>query len=280
VNFDLLRTLAGGPFSTDWQGDLIGYARGPGGRLTNFVVDESNIAWRDTHVRGAVSRFSGRGELDILYPAFTKFHGFDVNVASLDLRSILYLFPDFLRLGGTIAGTATLDSSWLDVRFSKADVTHRNGPGDPSRLTGSGRVTWGEEFMTYDLDMNAEPVSLTMLSRAYPLHLKGLLSGRVKAKGITDSLEIDADLQGEAGRITYRGLVDAYPLSVAAFGRGHAEGLNFAQLLDLPRPPQGWLTWRASRMGVSTWTPCGSKAPPRASTRPGRSASLSGCVIP
>lgn len=242
VNFDLLRTLAGGPFSADWQGDLIGYAKGPGGPLTHFVVDESNLTWRDTHVRGAVSRFGGRGELDILYPAFTKFHGFDVSVASLDLRSILCLFPDFLRIGGTVAGTATLDSSWLDVRFSKADVTHRNGPGDPSRVTGSGRVTWGEEFMTYDLDVSAEPVSLTMLSRAYPLHLKGLMTGPVHASGTSDSLEFKADLQGAAGRITYEGRVDAYPLSIAAFGGGRVEGLSFGQLVDHPKAPPGWIT--------------------------------------
>ena len=33
--------------------------------------------------------------------------------------------------------------------------------------------------MTYDLDVAAAPVSLTMLSRAYPLRLKGLMSGPV-----------------------------------------------------------------------------------------------------
>ena len=242
VNIDLLRTLAGGPLPVDWQGDLSGTVRGPGGPLTRFVVDESNIAFRDAHVRGAVSRASGRGTLDILDVALTKFFDFDVSVGSLDLRTVQHLFPSFLEIGGTISGTARLDSSWLDVRFSDADLTHRNGPGTPSRFTGQGRVTYGDEFMTYDLDVQARPVSLTMLSRAYALHLKGLMNGPVRAQGTTDSLRITMDLQGPAGRFTYDGLVDAYPLSIAARGTGRVESLDVRALTDFAGAPPAWLT--------------------------------------
>jgi len=242
VNFDLVRTLAGGPLSVDWQGDIFGYAKGPGGPLTDFVVDESEATWQDSHVRGAVSRGSARGTLDILDPEFTKFKAFDVNVASLDLRSIQYLFPDFPRLGGTIAGTARLDSLWLDVRFSDANVTHRNGPGEPTRVTGSGRVTWAEDFMRYDLAVNAQPLSLTMLSRAYPLHLKGLMSGPVRAVGTTENLQLRLDLAGPAGRISYDGRVDAYPLSVAAYGSGRLDSLRFDGLLAGQGAPVGSIT--------------------------------------
>ncbi|HYC51338.1 MAG TPA: translocation/assembly module TamB domain-containing protein [Gemmatimonadaceae bacterium] len=242
VNFDLLRTFAGEPFPVDWQGDLIGYARGPGGPLTNFVVTDAEVAWRDTHVPGAISRFSGRGELDILDPEFTAFHGFEVDVASLDLRSIQYLFPEFPRLGGTVAGLATLDSVWLDVRFRNANVTHRNGPGDPTRVTGTGRVTWSEEFMTYDVTVNAEPLSLDMMSRAYPLGLTGMMSGPIQAKGTTENLQLTAQLEGPAGRISYTGTVDAYPLSVAARGSGRVDGLDLSRLVAGPRIPAGSMT--------------------------------------
>lgn len=245
VNFDLVRTLAGAPFPIDWQGDLYGYAKGPGGPVTHFVLDESDITWRDTHVRGAVSRLSGRGELDILAPAYTSFHAFDINVATLDLRSIQFLFPGFPRLGGTIAGVARLDSSWMDVRFSRANVTHRNGPGDPTRVTGAGRVTLADDFMRYDVAVNAEPLSLTMMSRAYPLGLKGLLSGPIQVKGTTNDLLINAQLTGPAGTITYAGRVDAYPLSVAARGAGHVDGLDLSQLLAVKMP-------RASMTGTYT----------------------------
>ena len=242
VNFDLLRTLAGAPFPVDWQGDLYGYVRGPGGPLTHFVVDESDVTFRDAHVAGAVSRVSGQGELDILRPAFTVFHGFEVNAERLDLRSVMYLFPSFPRIGGIAAGVATLDSSWLDVRFSKADVTHRNGPGEPTRVTGAGRITYGTEFMTYDVNVFAQPVSLTMMSRAYPLGLKGLLSGPIAAKGTTEDMQLTMDLAGQAGRISYSGRVDAYPLSVAARGGGRLDALDVSQLVADRALPRGWIT--------------------------------------
>ncbi|MGH7679512.1 MAG: translocation/assembly module TamB domain-containing protein [Gemmatimonadaceae bacterium] len=242
INFDLVRTLAGGPLSVDWQGALYGMVRGPGGPLTNFVVDTSFVTFRDTHVVGAISQGSGRGELDILDPEFTVFHGFDVNAVSLDLRSIQYLFPEFPRIGGTVSGVARLDSLWLDVRFSNADLTHRNGPGDPTRVTGSGRVTTGEDFMSYDVAVKAQPLSLTMLSRAYPLGLKGLMSGPIEAKGTTDDLQLTMQLEGPAGRFSYSGKVDAYPLSVAARGTGRVDALDLAQLLDQEKTPAGFVT--------------------------------------
>lgn len=242
VNFDLLRTLSGAPFPVDWQGDVFGYAKGPGGPLTHFVVDESDATFRDAHVPGAVSRFSGRGELDILRPAFTAFHDFDVSVTTLDLRTIEYLFPAFPRIHGTVSGTATLDSSWLDVRFSRANVTHAYGPGEPNRVTGSGRVTYGVQFLTYDVSVNAQPLSLTTLSRAYPLGLKGLLSGPIQARGTTEDMQLTMDLSGPAGRINYSGKVDAYPLSVAARGSGRIDGLDISQLVAKVATPPASLT--------------------------------------
>src|SRR4051812_31123137 len=151
IDFDLVRALAGAPFPVDWQGQIFGDVRAPGGPLDQFRVDAASGEWRDAHVPGAVSRLSGRGGLDILKPAFTAFHAFDVNVGSLDLRSIEYLFPAFPKLRGTISGRATLDSVWTDVRFRNADITHHDGPGIPSHVTGSGRITDGSPYITYDM---------------------------------------------------------------------------------------------------------------------------------
>ena len=235
VDFDLVRTLNGGPFPTDWQGQLYGTVSGRGGPLNRFVVDAANMTWRDTHVPGAVTQLRGRGELDILFPAYTAFHGFKVDVARLDLRSIEYLFPSFPRLGGTIAGLATLDSSWLDVRFSDADITHQDGEGTPSRLTGAGRVTWGEEFMSYDVDVQAQPLSLTMLSRSYPsLKLKGLVSGPIRARGTVADLALNTTLTGEAGTLTFDGKLDAYPPGFGVTGSGEVTALDAARLVDRP----------------------------------------------
>ena len=242
VNFDLLRTFSGRPLPVDWQGDLWGYMKGPGGPLTNFVVDESDITFRDAHVPGAVSRGKGRGELNILFPAYTVFHGFRVDADVIDTRSLEFLFPSFPRIHGTVAGSAVLDSIWTDVRFSKADVTHRNMPGEPSRVTGSGRITYGEQFMTFDVNVVAQPVSLTMMSFAYDLGIKGLMSGPIRAKGISNDMQVFAQLEGPAGRISYNGRADAYPLSIAARGSGRVDALDLSQFVDAPNVPAGFVT--------------------------------------
>ena len=243
VDFDFLRTLNGKPFAEDWRGQLYGTVKGRGGPLTHFLVDDAQMRFDDAHVRGAVSRLSGKGELDILEPAYTAFHRFDVDAQAVDLRSIEYLFPSFPRLGGMVSGTATLDSSWLDVRFSNANLVHQDGPGDPTRLTGSGRITYGEPYMQYDLALNAEPVSLTMLSRSYPLHLNGLMSGPVSVKGSTPDLEIAASLQGPAGAFSFNGHVDADSVGgYGARGRGDFNGIALASLLDKTQIPAGPLS--------------------------------------
>ena len=164
------------------------------------------------------------GELDILYPAFTAFHGFNVDAASLDLRTVEYLFPNFPRLNGFASGVATLDSSWLDVRFSNADMSLVDGPGEPSRFTGSGRITYGAE-MTYDVSLETQPLSLTMLARSpkvFPMPLRGLVSGPLRARGTTQDLAMQTSLQGPGGALTFDGRVDLD--SVGGYGvHGHGE---------------------------------------------------------
>jgi translocation and assembly module TamB len=245
VDWDLLRTLAGGPFPYDWQGQLTGTVRARGGPLTNFVIDDARATFRDTHVPGAVSRFTGRGEVDILVPKLAVFHGFNVENASVDLRTIEFLNKNFPRIGGVILGRATLDSSWLDVRFSNADVIHQDGPGEPSRFTGSGRVTYGD-VMTYDVNLEAQPLSLTMLARSYPgLPFRGLMSGPIKAKGDASALDVSTSLQGALGSLSFDGRVDADSIGgYGARGAGSFSGVNLAAIVDKPSIPAGSFSGR------------------------------------
>ena len=244
VDFDLLRTLNGKPFAEDWQGQLYGTVKGRGGPLTNFVVDDVNARFVDAHVAGAVSTLTGRGELDILKPAYTAFHGFDVNAGSIDLRTIEFLFPAFPRLGGTVSGTARLDSSWLDVRFSNADFVHRDGPAEPSHVTGSGRITYGTPFMIYDVSLNAEPLSFTTLARSYAgLPLRGAMTGPIRAKGSSPDLELSASLEGAAGSFSFDGRIDIDTIGgIGAHGNGQFATLNLGGLLDKPSVPKGTLS--------------------------------------
>ena len=246
VNFDLLRTLGGKPFPQDWQGDLNGTVKARGGPLTHFYVDDARGTFTDFHVRGAVSRFAGKGELDILEPANTTFHGFNVDVGSLDLRTVEYLFPAFPPLHGFASGTATLDSSYLDVRFSNAHIALQDGPGEPTRLSGSGRITDGVPFMTYDVTLDAQPLNVTMLARSphYAwLPFRGLVNGPIRAKGTSPDLELSTSLQGSVGAFSFDGHVDLDSIGgMGARGHGQFSAINLATLLEKSTIPEGLLS--------------------------------------
>ncbi len=237
VDWDLLRALNGKPFPADWQGTLTGTVSARGGPLTNFVVDAADMTFHDAHVPGAVSHFTGHGELDILFPAFTAFHHFSASADRLDLRTLTAIYPAFPKLGGLMSGSAVLDSSWLDVRVSNATITHTDGPAEPTHATGGGRVTYGT-LMDYDLNLQLAPVSLTSLARSYPLlPLRGTFSGPMHLKGTAPDLQVEADLTGAAGHLTYAGRVDADSLGgYGAHGSGTFDALSAAMLVGRPTP--------------------------------------------
>ncbi len=238
VDFDLLRTLNGKPFPADWQGTLTGTVTARGGPLTHFFVDASDITFRDAHVKGAVSHMQGRGELDILFPAVTAFHHFSAQTSGFDLRTLVAIYPAFPRMTGIVSGSAVLDSSWLDVRVSDANLTHTDGPAEPTHATGAGRITYGVQFMRYDLALQASPLSLTTLNRSYPkLPLRGVFDGPVHVRGIAPDLDVEADLTGPAGHVIYVGTVDADSLGgYGARGSGTFDAIDAALLVGRTSP--------------------------------------------
>jgi autotransporter translocation and assembly factor TamB len=245
VDFDLLRTLAGGPFTYDWQGRITGNVTASGGPLDRFKVERADLVFADAHVPGAISRGTGRGMLDIRLPALAVFRGFDVNVARFDLRTAQFLNPEFPRLQGSVSGTATLDSIWTDLRFSRADVLHQDGPGRPSRVTGSGRITLGDEYVSYDVDLLGAPVSLTTLARSYPaIPLRGEMSGPIRVRGNAADMTVVTTLANEHGSISFDGRVDAEAPSYTAKGAGVVTGANARGLLDAAELPRTSLNAR------------------------------------
>ena len=243
VDFDLLRTFNGKEFPYNWQGKITGSVIASGGPLNRFRVEQSFLTFADANVPGAVTRATGQGELDILFPAFTAFHSFNVDVDQLDLRTLQYLNPLFPRIKGLVSGTATLDSSWLDVRFRNADLTHHDGGQPVSNITGNGRVTWGDEFLGYDLTLEAKPLSFTALASSYPLlPMRGEYSGPVRVKGTSPNLLVTTTLTGPAGTFAYNGIVDADPVEYGARGRATTTGLDLRALLAKKEVPQTRLT--------------------------------------
>ena len=188
LDFTLIEHLAGEPLPYPWRGTITGSIIARGGPLDRFMVDTSDIVFRDANVPGAVTIGQLRGTMNILEPSQVVFNDTDVHLDQLDLRTLQFLVPQFPRLNGQVAGRATLDSSWLDVRFHSADLTHTDGSGPSTRMVGAGRVTFGETTTTYDIAMNAQPFSFTTFGRAYTethVPLKGEYSGPVRLQGTT-----------------------------------------------------------------------------------------------
>jgi translocation and assembly module TamB len=249
VDFRLIETLGGEPLPVPWRGTLTGTLRASGGPINRFRIDASNLVFRDANVPGAVAIGRASGELDILRPALAVFRGLQVDLDQLDLRTLQFLSPDFPRLNGVIAGRATLDSSWLDVRFRDADLRHSDGSGPASRFAGGGRVTFGEETTTYDVALNAAPLSFTTLARAYTagrIPLRGEYEGPIRLQGTTSDLDLSTELRGPAGSVAYEGRVDADSAGgYGVHGALRLVSVDLRTLLDTPVTPPTQLTGRA-----------------------------------
>ncbi len=234
ANFDLMRRFNGGPFPYDWQGNITGTLKASGGPVNHWKVDDARLTFRDAGVPGAESRFVGRGELDILYPAFTAFHGFELEVRQFDLRTAQRVNPDFPTLRGLFRGRMVLDSVWTDMRFSRATLVHADGDGDTTVATGSGRITLPDDSDNrYELDLRFQQLAFTTLARSYPrIPFRGNVSGPLTTRGTAEALEMASSegLKGPAGAISFAGTVDAYPPGFAFEGRGTFEALDLNAL--------------------------------------------------
>ena len=241
LDFKLIEQLAGEPLPYPWRGTISGSIIASGGPLNAFRVDTSDLVFRDANVPGAVTIGSLRGGMNIERPSEVVFHGVDVDLDQLDLRTLQFLIPTFPRLNGQIAGRATLDSSWLDVRFHSADLTHTDGSGPATRMIGAGRVTFGETTTTYDIAMTAQPFSFSTFARAYTegrIPLKGEYAGPIRLQGTTDDLTVTTELRGPAGMIAYDGRVDGDSIGGYALdGVLSFENLDLRTLLDTAVTP-------------------------------------------
>lgn len=243
ADFDLLRSFNEGPFPVDWQGTITGRVNARGGPVNRWTVDEAHLLFRDANVPGAVTEFTARGGLDILFPSLAKFRALRVDASRVDLRTPRFLFPDFPRLAGTISGTATLDSVWTDVRFRDGDFTHEDGTDLPSHLTGGGRITYGEEAMAFDVSLQASPLSLTTLAQSYPmLALRGPYQGSIRAQGTLGDMDLAISLDGAGGAMAVDGHFDFAEPGYAARGMGSVGALDPRVLLERPELPPARLT--------------------------------------
>jgi len=238
ANTDLLRQFNGEPFPFDWQGNLTGRIEARGGPVNRFVVDNAKFSYADAHVPGAVSSGTATGMVDMYTPALSVFRGMDVVIDQVDLRTPRYVNNLFPEINGIVRGKMRLDSLWFDARFTDADLEHIDGPDEPSRFTGSGRVTLLTEGVKFDVDMQAAPLSYTTLSRSYPgLPLRGLAVGPIRAAGMAEDFSVATTLAGPGGEIDFVGRVDAFEPLFSADGRYRIRGVNLRTLFGDPSLP-------------------------------------------
>ncbi|MEP6835875.1 MAG: translocation/assembly module TamB domain-containing protein [Gemmatimonas sp.] len=245
ANTDLLRQFNGQPFPFDWQGDLTAHIEAKGGPVNRFVVERSEFSYVDRHVPGAVSGGSATGMIDMYTPALTVFRGVDLQIDQLDLRTPRFVNKLFPNVSGIVKGKVHLDSLWFDARFSDADLQHIDGPGEPSRFTGRGRLSLLNEGVKFDIDMLAAPISYTTLSRSYPgLPLRGLAVGPLRASGMAEDFSVSTTLAGEGGEIGFTGRVDAFEPIFSATGKYQTRGVDLRTLLGDPSLPKTNLSLR------------------------------------
>jgi translocation and assembly module TamB len=234
----LLQWFNGEPFPYDWRGALTGTVRGRGGYLRDWRLDEAQVAFADEHVPGAITRGRATGMLDIFQPAEAIFKGVDVVIEQLDLRTPRFVNPLFPEINGVAKGSMRLDSLWYDARFSQADISLIDGPGQPSRFTGSGRYTLVTDGTYFDVDLQALPLSYTTMSRSYPdMPLRGEAVGQIKAKGMAETFDLQTTLSGEGGQLSFTGVADALEPVMGANGFWTMRGGNLQSLFGDARLP-------------------------------------------
>lgn len=241
----LLERFNGGPFDVPLHGRFTGRIRASGGPVDRFRMEGLDAHFSDDNVDGATAQARAQGELDIRDVGRTVFRGVDLTLSHFDLRTAQALDPDFPRLNGTLHGTARLDSSWLDVRLSGADVTHEDGDAPPSRLRGSARIDWAKGPIRYELDATALPLSFSALARSFPAFpLRGEYSGPLRVTGEMSDLFVVGDLVGEAGRLEADVRLDADAPGYNVTGRSTLTGVDPRRLLAREDVPSGEITAR------------------------------------
>ncbi len=241
----LLERFNGGPFPVPLKGRFTGRIRASGGPVDRFQVEGLDARFADDNVDGATAQARVQGELDISDIGRTVFRGVDLTLTHFDLRTAQALDAEFPRLNGILRGTARLDSSWLDVRLSGADVTHADGDAPESRLRGTARIDWAEGPIKYELDATALPLSFSALARSFPAFpLRGEFSGPLRVNGAMSDLFVVGDLVGDAGRLEADVRLDADAPGYRLTGRSTVTAVDPRRLFGREDVPEGEVTAR------------------------------------
>ncbi len=129
-----------------------------------------------------------------------------IPAADLALMTVRNVAPAVL-LEGRLALSGQLDGPWTNATFTGL-MEHRDGDRPPTVAEGRFRVDTREPLVRLAGDLNLRPLALAGLQGSFPqLQSGAFFAGRFWFEGSADSLSIDADLHGDAGRLEARGVV-------------------------------------------------------------------------
>lgn len=180
---------------------------------------------------GAPSAMSWSGTVDLRGPYGAQ--GFRADLRDLDLALLSAVDPRIKLVGavsGRIDATGRLDRSLSLV----ADLQHTLPGATASHMTGSGSVSWTPRSSSVDLKLEAVPVALDALARAFPAlrRLEGSVRGPVTVRGSLADLLVDADLATPAGRVAVNGRFDLESARPAYHASGALTGFHLDQVVD------------------------------------------------
>lgn len=180
------------------------------GRVTGRTTfdgpsDTLRITWdgvfRDSMVAGRpASRAQATGVLELGGPDGAVFHEFRLEQADISLATVRRLVPA-VTLRGRLTGSGTLNGPWLNATYEGA-LRYADGARPGTEAQGTVRLDARGDTLGVGVDVQLDSLRLESFRSSYPgFTVGGAWSGHVQLAGRLDSLAVNADLAGPAGRV-------------------------------------------------------------------------------
>lgn len=187
------------------------------------------------------------GRLALGGPEGITFLDAELERSDFDLRTVRLVAPA-VQLNGRLALAGRLQGPWRNVVY-QGEVVHTDGERPASRLRGTARLDTRGEVLALDAALELDSLSFDGLRGSFPTTpMRGGLRGTVRLQGDLDSLEVESDVRGAAGRFAARGRLTLQP----PFWGAHGLTVDFvnADLASLAgRGPASRLTGRLELTG-------------------------------
>ena len=135
IDWILIEQFTGEPLPYPFKGNIDASVKAAGGPVNRFTVNEGSFFFRDTNVPGATAKGRVNGELDILFPALTKFRGFNLRSTtwicarfSLSIRPFRASSASSRGRRGSIRSGPTCASATPTSRIDSRTASRRTSP--------------------------------------------------------------------------------------------------------------------------------------------------------